>query len=139
MYSRSAGIHTRQNGFAATLLGAMILAALPAFAHHSAAMFDSTRVVELTGTVKELQWTNPHIWIQVNVQNAAGVMEEWSIEGGSPATLSRNGWRPTSFKPSDQVTLKIHPMRDGSHAGNFIGAKFSDGRTIGRWDEGGGE
>ena len=96
-------------------------------------MFDDTKVVELTGTVKELQWTNPHIWIQLIVEDK-GLKTEWSIEGGSPNTLSRRGWRSTTFKPGDVVTVRFNPMKDGTPAGGFVGAKFADGRTIGRWD-----
>ena len=105
----------------------------PAGAHHSAAMFDDAKVMELTGTVKEMQWTNPHIWIQVMVEDKAAKIE-WSIEGGSPNSLSRNGWRSTTFKPGDVVTVRINPMKDGTPAGGFVGAKFADGKTIGRWD-----
>ena len=90
--------------------------------------------MEFTGTVKEFQWKNPHIWIQVIVKNADGSTKEWSVEGGGPNSLSRNGWRPSTFKAGDQVTMRIHPMRDGSAAGNFVGAKWSDGRTLGRWN-----
>ena len=104
------------------------------FAHHAATMFDTTKVVEITGSVKELQWANPHIWIQIEVANSASVREEWSIEGGGPNSLSRQGWRPTTFKPGETVILRINPMRDGTHAGLFVGAKFSDGKTLGRWD-----
>ena len=102
-------------------------------AHHSAAMFDDTKVVELKGIVKELQWTNPHIWLQVIVEDK-GTKTEWSLEGGSPNSLSRRGWRATSFKPGDVVTVRFNPMKDGTPAGGFIGAKFADGRTMGRWD-----
>jgi hypothetical protein len=102
-------------------------------AHHSGAMFDTAKVVEMKATVKELQWSNPHIWIQV-VTDESGTMKEWSLEGGSPNTLSRRGWRSTTFKPGDVVTVRFNPMRDGTAAGAFIGAKFSDGKTIGRWD-----
>ena len=105
-----------------------------ALAHHSAAMFDNQKVKELTGTIKEFQWKNPHVWIQVYVQNAAGVKEEWSVEGGGPNSLSRQGWRPTTFKPGDNVTLKVNPMKDGSTGGQFIGAKLADGKTIGNWE-----
>jgi hypothetical protein len=110
--------------------------AAPLVAHHSGAMFDNTKTVELTGTVKEFQWTNPHIWIQVNVDKAGapGGKEEWSVEGGSPNSLSRNGWRKTTFTPGAAVSIRVNPMRDGSHAGNFVGAKFADGKTIGRWE-----
>jgi uncharacterized protein DUF6152 len=106
----------------------------PLAAHHSAAMFDDEKVVELSGTVKEMQWTNPHIWIQVRV-DANGQKTEWSIAGGSPNSLSRNGWRATTFKPGDAVTVRVNPMKDGSPGGSFIGAKFKEtGKTIGRWE-----
>jgi uncharacterized protein DUF6152 len=105
----------------------------PAVAHHSASMFDDTKVVEKKVVVKELQWTNPHVWLQV-VADENGKRTEWSLEGGSPNTLSRQGWRATSFKAGDEVTVRFNPMKDGSAAGQFIGAKFaSDGKTIGRW------
>jgi uncharacterized protein DUF6152 len=112
---------------------ACVLLAPSLFAHHSGAMFDREKVIELKGTVKELQWSNPHIWIQVVVQEN-GVTKEWSLEGGSPNTLSRQGWRSTTFKPGDEVTVRLNPMKDGTAAGAFVGAKFSDGKTIGRWD-----
>jgi hypothetical protein len=96
-------------------------------------MFDDAKVVEKKGTVKELQWTNPHIWLQVVIEEN-GTKTEWSLEGGSPNTLSRQGWRATTFKAGDVVTVRFNPMRDGSAGGLFIGAKFeADGKTIGRW------
>jgi hypothetical protein len=105
-----------------------------AIAHHSANMFDSEKTVELNGTIKEFQWTNPHVWIQVTVTNADGEAEEWSIEGGGPNSLSRRGWRPTTFQPGDPVVFKVHPMRNGAPAGLFIGVQLADGATLGRWD-----
>ena len=109
------------------------LACLPVTAHHSGNMFDRERTVELTGTVKEFQWANPHIWIQVLVPDTAGLLEEWSIEGGVPNRLFRAGWRPTSFKPGDEVTILANPMRDGAKAGAFVGARLTDGSTLGRF------
>ena len=115
------------------VLAAAVLVSTTA-AHHSAAMFDDSRVVELKGVVKELQWTNPHVWLQVTADDK-GAKKEWSVEAGSPNTLSRNGWKSSSFKPGDAVTVRINPMKDGSAAGSFIGAKFeADGHTIGRWN-----
>src|SRR5262245_53831872 len=113
---------------------AVALLAQSALAHHSAAMFDNTKVKELSGTIKEFQWKNPHVWIQINVQNAAGAKEEWSVEGGGPNSLSRQGWRPTTFKPGDNVSIKVNPMKDGSAGGQFVGAKLADGKTIGNWE-----
>jgi hypothetical protein len=118
---------------AAAVAAAVMIAAQAVSAHHSAAMFDDTKVVELQGVVKELQWTNPHIWLQVVVDDK-GQKTEWSLEGGSPNSLSRRGWRATSFKPGDVVTVRLNPMKDGTPAGGFIGAKFADGRTMGRWE-----
>src|SRR3954469_16081353 len=97
-----------------------VLLASPALAHHSANMFDSQKQVELKGVIKESQWTNPHIWIQVDVANAKGVVEEWSVEGGSPNLVGRQGWKRNSFKPGDKVSLTIHPMKDGSRGGSFM-------------------
>ena len=112
-----------------------VLLALPvlAVAHHSSAMFDKEQVRDETATVREFQWTNPHVWIQVTLENAAGEQEEWSIEGLGPNSLFRNGWRPNSFKPGEIVQIRFNPMRDGTNAGGFIGAKFADGKTLGNW------
>ena len=105
-----------------------------ATAHHAATMFDREQTVELVGTVREFQWTNPHIWIQIQVPNSDGEVEEWSIEGGVPNRLFRSGWRPNSFEPGDEVTIRAFPMHDGGKAGLFIGAQLSDGSTLGRFE-----
>jgi len=109
------------------------LLALPAAAHHSSAMFDKDQVRLAAAVVREFQWTNPHVWIQILIENEDGEQEEWSIEGGGPNTLSRNGWRPTSFKPGDHIEIKFNPMLDGTSAGFFVGAKLADGKTLGNW------
>ena len=63
-----------------------------------------------------------------------GKPTEWSLEAGSPNSLSRNGWRSNTFKAGDEVVVRLNPMKDGTPAGMFIGAKFAaDGKTIGRW------
>ena len=106
-----------------------------AWAHHSASMFDQTQTLDVTAEVKEFQWTNPHVWIQIYVENDDGAQVEWSIEGGGRNSLARNGWRPTTFEPGDVVQIRFNPMRDGSAAGLFVGAKLPDGSTLGRWEE----
>jgi len=111
---------------------ALSSALMSVFAHHSTASFDSEKEVVLVGTVKKFEWTNPHTWIQLDVKNDAGELVEWSIEGGSPGTLSRNGWKKTTFNPGDRVSIKVHPMVNGSPGGVFVGAVLADGSTIGR-------
>ena len=131
-FTVGSGFSRTRRVFAAAAL--LAVASAPLAAHHSAAMFDDDKVVELNGTIKEVQWTNPHIWIQVVVDNN-GQKSEWSIEGGSPNTLSRNGWKATTFKSGDPVLVRVNPMKDGTSAGQFIGAKWKDtGKTIGRWE-----
>ena len=116
-----------------TLIVVALLSGNASFAHHSSAMFDKKIVRQVTASVTEFQWTNPHIWIQIELKNEAGESEEWSIEGLGPNSLSRKGWRRNSFKAGDVIEIKFNPMRDGSKAGGFIGAKFQNGETIGNW------
>ncbi len=96
---------------------AVALGSTPVSAHHSFAMFDRSKTVTIEGTVKEFQWTNPHVWIQLNVPDAAGKNVEWSIEGISPNYLSRIGWKPSSVKPGDKASIIINPLRDGTPGG----------------------
>ena len=109
----------------------LALGAGPALAHHSFAMFDRSHAVTLVGTIKEFQWTNPHSWIQIEAPDDKGQVKEWSIESLSTGTLSRQGWRPGTFKPGDKVTIKIYPMKDGSAGGTFLGAILASGQPLG--------
>jgi hypothetical protein len=118
----------------AVLIGAALLVAVqPATAHHSGAEF-SDKTTEITGTIREFQFKNPHTWIQVLVDAPNGKKEEWSIEWGAPNSLARQGYRPTTFPAGSKVTMRIHPMKDGSPAAGFVAAKFADGKTIGKWE-----
>ena len=112
------------------LLVALALPLCPAMAHHSGAMFDPTRTVTLRGTVKAFQWTNPHSFIQLVVRGPRG-QQEWSIEMGSPGQLYRNGWRPSSIRTGEQLTVVINPLRDGSSGGVFVSATAADGQVVG--------
>jgi hypothetical protein len=117
---------------ASLCLAAVVAASLaaPAFAHHSFAMFDNQKDVTLEGTIKEFQWTNPHSWIQVMVKDESGKEVEWSIEGGSPNSLSRNGWKRTSLKPGDKVVVITHPLKDGSPGGSLVSVSVN-GQMVG--------
>ena len=97
------------------------LASAPAFAHHSFAMFDNQKTIVLDGTVKAFQWTNPHSWVQIVVKDpATGKEVEWSVEGGSPNGLARQGWKRTSLKPGDKAQVVIHPLKDGTAGGSLV-------------------
>jgi hypothetical protein len=100
-------------------------------AHHSTAMFDQSARVTLTGSIKEFQWANPHAWIQVIASGPDGAPAEWSVECGSPNTLSRQGWKPTVLKFGDKVSIVVNPMKDGTHAGLLVTVTLPDGRVLG--------
>lgn len=110
---------------------ALLMAATGAQAHHSSAMFDPTKTVTLSGTVREFQWVNPHCYIQLVVKNPKGVDVEWSLEMTAPIHLQRLGWKRTSLKPGDRITVTIRPLRDGSPGGNVMQAIGPDGKPVG--------
>ena len=105
--------------------------AIPVYAHHSFAMFDAEQVKTISGTVKEFQWTNPHAWIMLNVNDDKG-QAQWAIEMNGPAGLARQGWRPKTLTPGMPVTLTIHPLRDGTNGGQFMSATLADGTKLGQ-------
>jgi hypothetical protein len=104
--------------------------AVPAAAHHSFAMFDQSKTVTLTGTVTQFQWTNPHSFIEIDAATKNGV-EHWSIELNSPNNLTRQGWKRTSVKPGDKVTITLNPLRDGKKGGLFNTIVLPDGKMLG--------
>ena len=112
-------------------LAVTLLAAHPTFAHHSFAMFDLTREITIAGTIKEVQFTNPHVWLQVLVPNGKGGHTEWSIEAGAPGMLLRTGWKPTTLKSGDAVTVVTNPATSGAPNGRLVRVTLPDGRTLG--------
>ena len=115
------------------LAGAAAFAAfaIPAAAHHSFAMFDALKIVQLEGTVKEFQWTNPHAWILLNVANTENQPVQWAIEMNGPTGLARQGWLPKTLTPGMKVEVTIHPLRDGNAGGQFLAVKLPDGKMMG--------
>jgi Family of unknown function (DUF6152) len=122
---------SRSLGLAAIAVSAITLSALPAVAHHSFAMFDAEKTKTLEGTVKEFQWTNPHSWILLTVDNAQGQPEQWAIEMGGPGALARQGWVPKTLRPGMKVKTVIHPLRDGNNGGQFMAVTLPDGTLMG--------
>ena len=114
------------------LLTAMICAGpAVAWSHHSAAaVFDMEAQKTVTGVVKQVDWTNPHIWIWLDVQNASGQAESWGFEGMSPNFLARRGWTRTSLQPGMRITVTFRPLRDGKAGGMFMTGKLEDGKVL---------
>ena len=101
-----------------------------AAAHHSAAPFDTTTSKTISGTVKQVDWTNPHTWVWVDVPNSRGSVDTWGFEGMSPNYLGRRGWTKTTLRPGDKITIAFRPLRDGSNGGMFVSATRPDGKLL---------
>ena len=107
-----------------------IVAAAPALAHHSFAIFDQTQVLEHTGPVNQLEWIAPHVWLHVDVMGEDGVVRSWAFEAGNPGQLANMGWNPESFAPGTQVTVGYRPMKDGSRGGQLMNVTLPDGTRV---------
>src|SRR5436190_11632234 len=107
-----------------------VTSAAPVFAHHSAAGIDRTTSVTLVGTVKQFGWQNPHSWMEIDVPNDAGPATTWKVEMTSPAFLIRAGWKATTLKAGDKVTVRVFPLRDGDPGGLFQSVTLADGSTL---------
>jgi len=119
-----------KHAFFAALVAAALGAAAPAAAHHSFAVFDMSAQKTVTGTVKRVDWTNPHIWIWIDVANDKGGADIFGFEGMSPNYLERRGWKRTTLKAGDKITVVYRPLRDGANGGMFMSTKLADGTAL---------
>ncbi len=108
------------------VIGVMVLAAAPSFAHHSAVMFDDAKEVTVTGTIKEFQYPPPHSWLLVDVKNDDGSVTTWGFEAEGPSTLTRAGIRKIDGMPGTAITISGHPKRDGRPAAVKLLASAAD-------------
>jgi hypothetical protein len=111
--------------------GLLVAAALPVAAHHSfSAEFDSTKQVTLVGKVVQMEWVNPHSWLQIDVPKADGTTERWRIEGGSPSVLLRLGWNRNSLPAGTKIKVVAFQAKDGSLRASSRDIEFPDGRKM---------
>lgn len=117
--------------FVLCVIAVLSLAGERVSAHHSFSAFEAQEEVRLSGTISEVQYTNPHTWFFVDVVDDAGRAETWAIETGSPNMLIRKGWKKNTVKVGDKVKVLIHPMRDPQKKGGaLINIILPDGKTI---------
>jgi len=100
-------------------------------AHHSAAGIDRSKSVTLVGTVREFGWTNPHSWMEIDVPNPSGGTVTWKVEMTSPAYLVRAGWKSTTVKPGDRVSVVVRPLVSGEPGGLFVSVTLANGQVLG--------
>jgi hypothetical protein len=118
--------------FASAAALAVCIPAGYAAAHHSMAMFDQQHEMTVTGVVREFQWSNPHAYIQVVSTDSEGREVEWSLEMGAPMYLYARGWRPSSLRPGEKVTVKLYPLRNGRPGGVVLDVMDESGKKIGK-------
>jgi Family of unknown function (DUF6152) len=109
---------------------ALLCFSAPAWVHHSGAMFDTTKEATITGTITEFNWTNPHSSFKVAVTGADGKEEVWAIEMNSPQNLVPQGWKRTTLKAGDKVTVTVRPLRDGKPGGSYMSIVLADGTKL---------
>ena len=93
-------------------------------------MFEPEKVVTVSGTVKEFEYTNPHSWLYVLVRDEAGAETLWGFEAEGPSSLMRAGIKANSLQPGDKVTVRTRPLRDGRPAGAWVTVTKSDGTVL---------
>lgn len=115
-----------------TLVLAALLGGSATSAHHSfAVFFDDTKTIEITGSVTEFRFSNPHAIISLEVKNKAGATEEWKAETNAVTLLKRRGWTKDSLKPGEVVTINGWPSRDGANYMRMQTIKKADGTVLG--------
>lgn len=111
---------------------AVLAAPLPVMAHHSFAMFDKSKEIVLkNAVVKDWQWTSPHTWLYVVVPNGTGNPDKYSIEGGNPGVMRRDGFGKGSLTAGDKITIYMAPLRSGEKGGSLNAVVLPNGRMLG--------
>src|SRR5262245_28592835 len=113
---------------AASVLGNFL--AFPILAHHSPAVFDRTKEVKLVGAVKEFRWSNPHSFIELDVRNEKGETDTWAVEMNPPSYLVKAGWKSSTVKPGDMVTVVVNPLRTNEKVGKFVSITLPGGEVL---------
>lgn len=103
---------------------------IPLFAHHGNASYDTTKTVIINGTVAEYTWANPHVFLKVDSKEENGSTSHWLIEAQSTVTQNAAGWTKTTFKPGDEVSIDVIPIKSGAPIGRFRGRIVINGTVF---------
>jgi hypothetical protein len=117
-------------GIGLILLASAILRPAPLLSHHSNVAYEVTKVITITGVVKDFQWVNPHTWLHVVVDDGKGRKVEWACEGRAPGILGRAGWSRSSLKAGETVTVDMSPAKDGSPVSIIARVTKADGTVL---------
>ena len=109
---------------------ALLAGSASVVAHHGAASFDTTNEVTLKGTVTEWTWFNPHCFLKFDAKGDDGTVKNWAVEAGNPTDMSKRGWSRNSFKPGDQVTVTLQPVKTGAPVGRIRSVVVASGQEF---------
>ena len=121
---------THKNFGAVLATAGVLLVAAPLLAHHGGASFDASKEVTLKGTVTEWIWANPHCFLKFDAKDDTGMVRNWAVETQNPTDMTRRGWARMSFKPGDQVTVTLQPVRSGEAVGRIRSVMLANGSTL---------
>jgi len=121
----------RKRILVSTVLVNLFIAIVPAFAHHSDVAFDRNSVVQLkTATIITVAWVNPHGIVTCDVKDETGKPVRWTLEMGSPSSMSTVGWNRNSLSAGDVVKIDINPAKNGSHFGRLLRVTTASGKVL---------
>lgn len=104
---------------------------VPAFAHHGAAAFDTSKTITMKATVTDWYWANPHCFMKFDYKNEKGEVEHWVVETSNPPDMMNKGWNQHSVKPGDEVTVAVYPVKNGKPVGRLVHVVLPSGQTLG--------
>ena len=119
----------KQLGIVAVTVG-LFAFAVPLFAHHGTASFDTTKTLMLTGVVTAYVWSNPHVLVKMDVKDDSGNVSQWVVEAWNPITQTAKGWTKNSFKPGDEVVADVTPAKNTRNVGEFRGRIVVNGKVL---------
>jgi hypothetical protein len=99
-------------------------------------VFDRTQKITITGIVTEFKWSSPHSWIHLDVTDGDGLIADWGVEMNPASLLARSGWRSTTVRPGDRVSIVVYPLRNDEKGGQYISITLPDGRVLGERESG---
>ena len=123
-------VTTKRFLFLFVLAAGLILAASPAFAHHSIAEYDMTALTSIKGTVTKFEWSNPHAYIYIQAKDDKGAVVEWTAEMASLGMLSRVNWKRDTIKPGDEITIYGNRAKDGRTVMRLDKVAFANGQEL---------
>ena len=124
----------RSSALLPTAVG-LFLAVAPALAHHSiTAEFDPGRMFVLKGTITQVDWQNPHVYVHLDVKDDAGKVQNWALETYPPGVLHKGGVTRDTFKPGQVVSIDAFPPKDGTKSLAYLKTvTFADGHSLEIW------